>query len=135
MNPHDPETEISLIATVSDHLAVRPRSTEAGWNCGDQWPTRALKPDDLPIDGTHGRNNNDTVTCEEVFSPNISVLTYVEEVDVLTKAKDTDFGTATGVGTENLGRANLLLAGWRRALFVSIHTFSFLLHLHSAATS
>jgi len=75
------------------------------------------------------------VTCEEVFSPNISVLTYVEEVDVLTKAKDTDFGTATGVGTENLGRANLLLAGWRRAFFVSIHTFSFLLHLHSAATS
>ena len=52
-----------------------------------------------------------TVVREEVFGPVMSVLSFEEEAEVLSRANDTKFGLAAGVFTRDIQRAHRVVAG------------------------
>ena len=51
-----------------------------------------------------------TIVREEIFGPVMSVLTFEEEEDVVTRANATDLGLAAGIFTSDLTRAHRVIA-------------------------
>ncbi|MEX3931937.1 betaine-aldehyde dehydrogenase [Paraburkholderia phymatum] len=49
------------------------------------------------------------IVREEIFGPVMSILTFVDEDDVIARANDTIYGLAAGVVTENLSRAHRVI--------------------------
>jgi betaine-aldehyde dehydrogenase len=52
------------------------------------------------------------IAREEIFGPVMAVLDFEDEVDVLARANDTEFGLAAGVFTNDLTRAHRVAAGF-----------------------
>ena len=50
-----------------------------------------------------------TIACEEVFGPLMSVLTFDDENEVITRANATEFGLAAGVFTKDLSRGHRMV--------------------------
>jgi len=50
-----------------------------------------------------------TIACEEVFGPLMSVLTFDDEKEVITRANATEFGLAAGVFTKDLRRGHRMV--------------------------
>jgi betaine-aldehyde dehydrogenase len=50
------------------------------------------------------------IVRDEIFGPVMSVLRFVDETDVVTRANDTEFGLAAGVFTNDLARAHRVAA-------------------------
>ena len=50
-----------------------------------------------------------TIACEEVFGPLMSVLTFDDEKEVITRANATEFGLAAGVFTADLSRGHRMV--------------------------
>jgi len=50
-----------------------------------------------------------TIACEEVFGPLMSVLTFDDEKEVITRANATEFGLAAGVLTKDLSRGHRMV--------------------------
>lgn len=50
------------------------------------------------------------IVREEIFGPVMSVLTFTDEDEVISRANDTDFGLAAGVFTKDLARAHRVIA-------------------------
>lgn len=53
-----------------------------------------------------------TIAREEIFGPVMAVLDFEDEVDVMVRANDTEFGLAAGVFTNDLTRAHRVAAGF-----------------------
>jgi len=53
------------------------------------------------------------VARQEVFGPVMSVLTFTDEADVITRANDTEFGLSAGLFTQDLTRAHRVVAQLR----------------------
>ena len=54
-----------------------------------------------------------TIAREEIFGPVMSVLDFTDEVDVMARANDTEFGLAAGVFTRDLSRAHRVAANFQ----------------------
>lgn len=50
-----------------------------------------------------------TIVKEEIFGPVMSILTYDDEQEVITRANNTHFGLAAGVVTRDLAKAHLII--------------------------
>ena len=50
------------------------------------------------------------IAREEIFGPVMSVLTFDEEAEVITRANDTETGLAAGVFTRDIQRAHRVIA-------------------------
>jgi aldehyde dehydrogenase (NAD+) len=53
-----------------------------------------------------GVDNEDTVACEEVFGPVLSVLEYSDPDDAIEMANDTEFGLTAALWTQDVSRAH-----------------------------
>jgi betaine-aldehyde dehydrogenase len=51
-----------------------------------------------------------SIVREEIFGPVMSVLTFDDEAEVVTRANDTEFGLAAGVFTRDIQRAHRVVA-------------------------
>tara|TARA_B110001469_G_C9380623_1_gene197388 strand:- start:216 stop:476 length:261 start_codon:yes stop_codon:yes gene_type:complete len=51
-----------------------------------------------------------TIVREEIFGPVISILTFDDEDEVISRANDTEFGLAAGVFTQDITRAHRVIA-------------------------
>ncbi|QIK42327.1 betaine-aldehyde dehydrogenase [Pontivivens nitratireducens] len=60
-----------------------------------------------------GVTDDMTVARQEVFGPVMSVLTFTDEADVITRANDTEFGLSAGLFTQDLTRAHRVVAQLR----------------------
>jgi aldehyde dehydrogenase (NAD+) len=55
-------------------------------------------------------DNDDTVACEEIFGPVLSVIEWSDRDELLAQANDTEFGLAAGVWTSDLETAHEVAA-------------------------
>ena len=51
-----------------------------------------------------------TIAREEIFGPVLSILTFKDEDEVITRANDTPFGLAAGLFTRDFTRAHRVVA-------------------------
>ncbi|WP_336327127.1 aldehyde dehydrogenase family protein [Halovenus sp. HT40] len=71
-------------------------------------------------------DDDDAISCEEVFGPVLSVFEFEEREEVIERANDTQFGLASGVWTEDLETAHAV-ANELEAGTVWVNTYNDLL--------
>ena len=59
-----------------------------------------------------GVTDDMTIAREEIFGPVLSVLSFIDEDEVMARANDTPFGLAAGAFTQDLTRAHRVVAGF-----------------------
>ncbi|WP_029061382.1 aldehyde dehydrogenase [Labrenzia sp. DG1229] len=64
----------------------------------------------------------DTIAQREVFGPVLAVTPFKDEDDAIRIANSTEFGLASGVWTENLGRAHRMIAAIRSGV-IHVNTY------------
>lgn len=60
-----------------------------------------------------GCTDDMSIVREEIFGPVMSVLSFIDEDEVVTRANATDFGLAAGIFTRDLARAHRVIARLR----------------------
>jgi betaine-aldehyde dehydrogenase len=116
-DPTDPATHVGALISrehrdkVLDYIA---RGVEQGASleCGGTVPTEpTLAGGNFVTPAVFTRCTDDmAIVRDEIFGPVMSVLRFVDETDVVTRANDTEFGLAAGVFTNDLARAHRVAA-------------------------
>lgn len=55
-------------------------------------------------------NDEMSICCEEIFGPVMTILPFIDEEDVITRANNTSFGLAAGVFTSDVRRAHRVVS-------------------------
>ncbi|MBB4009984.1 aldehyde dehydrogenase [Allorhizobium taibaishanense] len=124
-SPLDMATEVGPLATrrQQDHVHAL---VQASVSAGAKLITGGVLPDGpgnfypptiLGCDGTTA-----PALSQEFFGPVLSVLSFETEAEALRLANDTAYGLASGVFTQNLGRAHRMIRGIRAGV-VWINTY------------
>jgi len=112
-DPLDPKTHVGALIS-KDHAEKVLSYIEAGQKEGAVLLTGGRNIDVENCEGgsfispaVFTECDDDMRICrEEIFGPVMSVLSFVDEDEVITRANDTEFGLAAGVFTQNLARAH-----------------------------
>ncbi|MFJ1294196.1 aldehyde dehydrogenase family protein, partial [Paracoccus yeei] len=123
--PDDMATEVGPLCTarqrdrieriVAESLAAGARLVTGGKtpHGAGYFPPTILDCSDSP---------NAASVTEELFGPVLSVVAFDDEADALRLANDTQYGLASGVFTQNLGRAHRMIRGIRAGI-VWVNTY------------
>ncbi len=96
-----PLTSGSQFETVMDYIDTGKR--EAELLCGGGRPDDPALADGWYVEPTvfRGVTNDMTVGCEEIFGPVQTIQTFAEYDEAIELANDTQYGLASGIGTES----------------------------------
>jgi betaine-aldehyde dehydrogenase len=115
-DPMDPETNFGALISlkhfnlVLDYINIGIKEGATLLHGG-----KALQPDNAPdgffIAPTIFTDCTDqmTICSEEIFGPVMSVLTFDDEDEVISRANSTDYGLAAGVFTQDISRAHRVI--------------------------
>lgn len=114
-DPMDPETNFGALISAK-HQDLVMSYIDKGISEGATLLTggKRIQPNGLKgffVEPTVFTNCNDDMTIikEEIFGPVMSVLTFKDEDEVITRANNTDLGLAAGVFTQDISRAHRVI--------------------------
>ena len=116
-DPLDPETQVGALIS-AEHRAKVLDYVQAGRAAGATLVTGGTAPEHPALaEGNFvapaifdGCDDGMSIVREEVFGPLLSLLTFTEEEEVVTRANATPFGLAAGIFTRDLKRAHRVIA-------------------------
>jgi aldehyde dehydrogenase (NAD+) len=108
-DPLSPLTDVGPLVD-HDHLAEVESYIDTALDEGATLAYGGERPDDPDLDGAPylkptiltDVDNDDTVACEEVFGPVLSVIEWSDYDEMMAEANDTVYGLASGVWTTDL---------------------------------
>ena len=111
-DPLSPLTDVGPLVD-HDHLADVQSYVDTALEEGATLAYGGEQPADAELDGAPflkptiltDIENDDTVACEEVFGPVLSVIEWSEYDEMMSEANDTIYGLASGVWTQSLDNA------------------------------
>ncbi|WP_336000612.1 aldehyde dehydrogenase family protein [Halorientalis halophila] len=111
-DPLDPRTDVGPLVD-HDHLEDVQSYVETALAEGATLEYGGQQPADADLDGAPfyeptiltDVDNGDTIACEEVFGPVLSVLEWSDYDEMMAEANDTIYGLASGVWTTDLENA------------------------------
>lgn len=113
--PDDPETDMGPLATRRQRDRIE-EAVKASVAAGAVLVTGGAVPDGMPENGNYYLptillcpNNSVPCAAEELFGPVLSVISFADEDDAITKANDSPYGLASGLFTQNLSRAKRVI--------------------------
>jgi len=115
--PMDPETQMGPMVCAGQADIVE-RYLETARREGARFVTGGQKVEMPGLDGARfiapavlaDLTDDMTIVREEVFGPVMSVLSFEDEADVISRANNTEFGLAAGVFTRDIQRAHRVAA-------------------------
>jgi betaine-aldehyde dehydrogenase len=116
-DPMDAKTQIGALISAVHREKVR-GYIAAGLREGARLVCGGTVPDDPALAGGFfltpaifdGCRDDMTIVREEIFGPVMTILTFDDEAEAVTRANDTPFGLAAGVFTRDLARAHRVVA-------------------------
>ena len=116
-DPLDPETQMGPLVSKAQHDKVTGyiaigRQEGASLRCGGGVPSLQGFEGGFFVEPTIFTDVTDDmrIAREEIFGPVMTVLSFEDEDEVVTRANDTEFGLAAGVFTRDLPRAHRVIA-------------------------
>ena len=116
-DPLDPKTDVGALIS-AEHRAKVEGFIEAGKQAGARLLCGGERPDDPALAGgffltpaIFDRCSDEmAIVREEIFGPVMSVLTFEDEAEVISRANGTPYGLSAGVFTRDLARAHRVIA-------------------------
>ncbi|MBI3707907.1 MAG: betaine-aldehyde dehydrogenase [Proteobacteria bacterium] len=116
-DPLDPATQVGALIS-EEHMRKVLDYVEVGRREGARLVVGGGRPSDPRLRGGYfveptifdGCTDDMRIVREEIFGPVMSLLTFAEEIEVIRRANDTEYGLAAGVFTRDIARGHRVIA-------------------------